>query len=311
MLTQKLIDTLLDGRLTDQQTFVCGNYRGYYLLLQQVYGKAAPYALTLHAHAEHDPGNASLAAQLNTIKLASKNLKEVEVGPYACTLYLQAATLKKLVAVINEIVPQITSYLETGNYRTGCANCGKEADLANYCINGWNTYLCSDCANEVAAQLEENKAYVQAQNSNIIAGAVGAFLGALVGAAVYVLMYRLGYISALGGLVMAVLALLLYEKFGGCLDKKGVICCIVILVLMVYVSNRLAWAWEAYDALKDYGWSFTDCFRDLSYILEESELTGSFYKDLAIGLAFTALGAARKIIDAFRQSSGSYTMVKK
>ena len=43
---------------------------------------------------------------------------------------------------------------------------------------------------------------------------------------------------------------------GGHLDKKGVVISSVIMVVMIYFGNRIAWSWDAYDALKDQGFTF-------------------------------------------------------
>lgn len=48
----------------------------------------------------------------------------------------------------------------------------------------------------------------------------------------------------------------------------------------------------------------------LDNILDLSELTGSYYSELFIGYGLTLLCSVRRIIDAFRTSSGSYRMKK-
>lgn len=60
------------------------------------------------------------------------------------------------------------------------------------------------------------------KRENIVAGAVGAFLGAMLGGACIVMLGQLGYVAALSGMVMAVCALKGYELLGGRLSVKGV-----------------------------------------------------------------------------------------
>lgn len=50
---------------------------------------------------------------------------------------------------------------------------------------------------------------------NVVAGAVGAFLGSLIGVACIVLVNQLGYVASICGLVMAVCCLKGYALLGG------------------------------------------------------------------------------------------------
>ena len=79
---------------------------------------------------------------------------------------------------------------------------------------------------------------------------------------------------------------------------------------MIFFANRLSWTWDVYDALKDEGYTFSECYQYLDDILDLSELTGSYYSELFIGYGLTLLCSVRRIIDAFRTSSGSYRMKK-
>lgn len=149
-------------------------------------------------------------------------------------------------------------------------------------------------ANEpVQSQPQENI------KSNLAAGLVGAFLGSLIGCALWILIWRMGYIAGIAGFVIGVCALKGYEKLGKTLDIKGAIVTVILMIVMIFLANKLAWSWDAYDALKDYGWTFFDVFRNLDYIMEESAITSYYYKDLVIGYFLTALSSFKLIIGAF------------
>lgn len=135
--------------------------------------------------------------------------------------------------------------------------------------------------------------------SNLAAGIVGAFLGALIGCVLWILIWKLGYIAGIAGFVIGVCALKGYELLGKSLDIKGAIVTVIIMIIMIFLANKLAWSMDAYDALKDYGWTFFDSFQNLDYILEESELTSAYIKDLVIGYFLTALSSFKLIINAF------------
>jgi len=213
--------------------------------------------------------------------------------------------------MINSVVDPLIQYLHGGNYQPCCESCGSTQEyLSNYEVNGSYHYLCTSCAQQIEQNLQQNQQTTRAKKSNLVAGLVGAFVGSLIGCVLWVLIYRLGYIAGIAGAVTAICALRGYELLGGHLDRKGVIISTVMMLVMIFFANRLSWTWDAYDALKDEGYTFSECYQYLDNILDLSELTGSYYSELFIGYGLTLLCSVRRIIDAFRTSSGSYRMKK-
>ena len=93
-------------------------------------------------------------------------------------------------------------YLSENKFISGCGNCGRQDVALNLCsINGEMDFLCPDCFGKVNQSLEMNRQAKKAIKSNPVAGIVGAFLGALAGAVLWVLIYQLGYIAGIAGLV--------------------------------------------------------------------------------------------------------------
>ncbi|MCH5321478.1 MAG: hypothetical protein J1E36_06915 [Eubacterium sp.] len=192
-----------------------------------------------------------------------------------------------------------------------CMNCKtKDAQIDCYEINGEKCYLCSDCVGKVEADLIDKKQEILSKKSKFLPGLVGALLGSLIGCVVYFFAFRLGFLAAITGLITAVCALKGYELLGGALDKKGVFTSVIVIILSVFFANKIAWSYEAYSELKDYGADFFNCFRSLNLILQESELTGSYYIDLAVAYLMTILGAFGNIKKAFKSSTGSYKIKK-
>lgn len=137
--------------------------------------------------------------------------------------------------------------------------------------------------------------------SNVITGIIGAFIGSLVGVAVWVFIYNLGYIAAISGLIMTICVLTCYDKLSGKLDRKGVIISFIIVIVMIYMANRICYATEIYKAYKDYGYTPLDSFKAVSDLLTDSEIRRSFYFDLALGYVFGILGSFRRFAAAFRE----------
>lgn len=149
----------------------------------------------------------------------------------------------------------------------------------------------------------ETQSIAIAPKSNLAAGLVGAFLGSLVGVVAWFIIYQLGFIAGLAGLIAAVCAMKGYEKFGKVLDKKGVISCIIIVLIVIFLANKLCWTWEIYQIYQEEGFTFFDSFIYADQIISFSDATGYYYLDLLIGYALTAWASYKNIIEAFKQAN--------
>ena len=124
--------------------------------------------------------------------------------------------------------------------------------------------------------------------SNVVTGIIGALLGSLVGVALWVGIYKLGYIAGIAGAIMIVSAMFGYEKLGGSLDLKGIIISVVICIGMIYISERICISMELYEEFKDYKYyfgdvSFSDCYKSMFAILKDAEKESVFWGELGIG----------------------------
>lgn len=309
-LAEKIRAQILNGSLADHDGILAGYCRGFYVSLAM---DMQNFYITVNCSKENDPGNAALSSFLEQTRMSNKkHIIALSVLPYRFTLTVREPELpKNSPKRINGVMEPILNYLALNAYGSGCGCCGESAkQLGLWQINGESVYLCDDCAGEVERGLAENQAEVKSQKSNLIAGLVGAFLGSLIGVVLWVIIGKLGYISGIAGLVMGICTMKGYELLGKHLDKKGVIFCIIMMVVMVFIANKLTWSLSAYSELKDYEWTFGEVFRNLGYILSESGLMGSFLTDLGIGYLLTALASFSAIRNAFRASNGSYKIKK-
>lgn len=141
--------------------------------------------------------------------------------------------------------------------------------------------------------------------SVFITGLIGAIIGSLIGVAAWVLIYKLGFIAGIAGAITAICAMKGYKILGKVLDKKGVILSIIITIVMIYIANRISWAWEIFVVYtKDFGEdiTFLDAFLNVDGVVQGSDLTLVYYKDLIIGYILTACASYRNIIHAFRET---------
>lgn len=309
MIKESLRTKILNGSLKDYKNYLAGCYQEFYITIDF----AAPYYLVrVNASSPNDSQNALLAAYLEQQKNSNQALVKSEVYNHAFLLTIKEPNLKKnLPDVLNGLLNPILTYLSANGYATGCENCATQTEQLNcYEINGMHHYVCNSCASQIQGALQQNQQAIRSQKSNLIPGLVGALIGSLIGAVLWVVIYRLGYIAGIAGAVTAVCALKGYELLGKNLDRKGVVGSVIIMIIVLYFANRVAWSLEAYTVFKESGATFSDCYRSLSDILELADATGAYIKDLLIGYGLTALASYRNIIDAFKSSSGSFSIKK-
>lgn len=311
MLSKKLCSQLLDGNMTDHNQYISGTCRGFYVTVNTT--ENGMFSFQISAHSENDPGNAVLRSFVESRKSATEQIQSVCVNDNSVTVVSTRTFLaKKIPEHLNEAIMPIIDYLANNRYVSGCMQCGTQYSQVDcYNINGAHSYLCSDCAGKIEGALFDRKQDILSKKSNLIQGVVGALLGSLIGCVVYFLIWQIGYVAAIAGLITAVCTFKGYEMFGGVIDKKGAFACIIVILFSVFFANQLVWAYEAYSVLKEYDVSFFDCFRAVKDIVSESsELTGQYYGNLVMAYLMTALGSYRSIVNVLKSSTGSFSVKK-
>lgn len=133
------------------------------------------------------------------------------------------------------------------------------------------------------------------ENDNKVLGTVGALIGALISMGVYLLLGRLGVIAAIAGFVAFIAIFGGYYFLAKDISKVGIIICVVILILTVYVSNRLDWAISISGELKKYGSDYDEftvsyCYKNISAILALADAKGRYILNLVLSYVFTVVG---------------------
>lgn len=210
--------------------------------------------------------------------------------------------VKKEIVKMEECMDAVINSLVSSGVGTGCAHCGSDEPLQISLHETVAKFICPNCLQGVneQIQMEASKPKVK---SSIVPGTIGALLGSLVGVIVWFIIYRMGYISAIGGLAMAVGAMWGYEKLGRSLDVKGIIISVVIVLGMVYITNRLCWSYELKSVLEDYttdNVSLGDCFRNLENVVKEVACEADYYGDLAKGYILTIVGLVSMVVGSFK-----------
>jgi len=155
-----------------------------------------------------------------------------------------------------------------------CKNCGSLIEEG--------AAVCGSCG----------EAVVKRKNENVITGFVGALIGALIGGAIIILLSQLGYIASVSGLVLAVCTLKGYELLGGGMSWKGIVICILLMVVTPYLADRIDWAIVICREYADYGVTFAEGFALVPEFLAEGAIEmGMYVKNLLMIYGFALLGA--------------------
>ena len=160
-------------------------------------------------------------------------------------------------------------------------------------------YGFSDNTNEgeqVAAPAVEPSAPVE---ENILGGIVGAFLFSLIGGVVWFLLYQIGFLAAISGVVGVVCAIKGYAVFGKCESKRGIIISTIVAFLVIVLAWYLCFAYDVYLAYQawyeegeiDYTISVFDAISQGHIYFTDPAIAIGYFKDLAIGLLCCVIGA--------------------
>lgn len=139
-----------------------------------------------------------------------------------------------------------------------------------------------------------------AVRENILAGFVGAFLFSLGGGVLYFLLYQMGFIAGICGLVTFVLANFGYGRLSG--NKKGdsipgLVASIIMLILVIFLAEYLCVAYEIYRVYSDelFEITFFDVVRVMPDFLSEGEILSAFIGDLVFAYALGAVASISTI----------------
>lgn len=148
-------------------------------------------------------------------------------------------------------------------------------------------------------QLPLSPQIVDEPQENVFAGAVGAFLFALAGGIVWFILYLLGFLAAISGIVGVVCAIKGYEIFAHKESKKGVIISVVMAAVVLVIAWYFTLAYDVCEAYKewyaeglvDFTLTFAESLRVAPEFLKEPEIRKGYLIDLGLGLLFCVAGS--------------------
>ena len=140
---------------------------------------------------------------------------------------------------------------------------------------------------------------------NVLAGVVGAFLFALAGGVLWFVLYLVGFLASISGLVAAVCAIKGYSVFAKKESTKGIIIAVVIALVVMVIAWYCGLAYDIVQAYKmwfeageiDYTINFFDAIRNAHIFLADPEIGIGYFVDLAITILLCAVGAGSYVVN--------------
>ena len=127
---------------------------------------------------------------------------------------------------------------------------------------------------------------------NVLLGLIGALVGAILGGASIILLSQLGYIASISGFILAVCTLKGYELLGKRLSRKGIVLCIILMVVTPFVADWIDWAIFLMKDYSEYGLTLVDSCIMLGELMAEGYVDMFEYaKNLGMIYLFVILGA--------------------
>jgi len=152
-----------------------------------------------------------------------------------------------------------------------------------------------------------------AVQENVVAGIVGAFLFALSGGIVWYLLYQIGFIAGISGIIGVICAIKGYALFAKKESVKGVVIAVVMTVLVLAIAWYICLAQDVYTVHQewfaageiDYTLTFFESVRYAYLWLAEPEILLPYLGDFGLGLLFCVGGAFTSIRNAIRAAKAA------
>ncbi|MGN0131051.1 MAG: hypothetical protein ACI4AA_01265 [Lachnospiraceae bacterium] len=291
----------------DKSGLAYGLLNGYFVLIQQHPTVEARHLICLWAKPANDASASAAVDYLNQCPARFQYLRTSSYNGTKIVAEFQGTGFqwgKNYVPCMESFLREITTYCRNNDFLPCCEGCGTQFGLNLYQLDGSPHMFCSSCYTGVTAQIQQNAIQKKKLGSgNVIGGIIGALLGSLLGVAAWVIIYELGYISALGGLIMVVCSMKGYELLGGRLNKLGIALSCIISVLMLFFAEQVCLSIEICKALSDF--TFIEAFQSVPFFLSQSEIMAAAAQDVFIGLLLMVVAAFATVKQAYKENSAS------
>ena len=299
--TKKIYETF--GLVEKEKNVFYGVYRGYELTL------AVNQQFFVHLNFFAD-GNVKAQAVRVFHTASNQTMTNVGVSVYGLAATVNGMTTNSIMKKITEKLDATIAYLNVNEAKgVGyCPCCGEECDLLKTIrVNDVYVSLDDKCYNEVAKVAAVEEQHYNEQPNNYLKGFLGAILGAGIGAVAWIVLYYIGFLSALTAVLAVFLGNYFYVKFGGKANNvKNIIVAGVSLVVLVLACVGIYYV-EVGSVIAANNLNMTP----FELIFSDEELTGYFVYDMAMNVIFTIIGVVAQVASTKRNDQSSRTRVSR
>ena len=153
-----------------------------------------------------------------------------------------------------------------------------------------------------------------AQSPDYLRGSLFALVGPVLGVIVWVLVWKLGFIAALAGFLMAVVTAKAYEKGAGRVDRRGAYTILTLVMVGIAVSLLAVMASDLMDAVFEQDAEakaagpvslltnpqFWNVYLDT--LLHDISVLQSYAADFAISIGLAFLGVFQTLREVFKST---------
>lgn len=203
------------------------------------------------------------------------------------------ATAKSFAEKIHALLPELLSYLHNNGYENCCEISRAVGATVGCMTSGVPQLLAPDLFAEVSRKAEQNERVRAEMPENIGRGILGAVIGGVIGAAVIVLIGQLGYVAALSGMVLGYCTIGGYRRGAGKLSAVGIAVSVVVMLLAVYLGNRVD---IAISAVQELDLTFGQAFAWMHELVDAD----AYRSNLITLYLFSAIGAVPAAFNAHK-----------
>ena len=157
---------------------------------------------------------------------------------------------------------------------------------------------------------EEKMKKVNGEEENVLFGIVGAFLFSLAGGVLYYVLYQVGYLAAVSGLIGVICAIKGYALFAKKESVRGIVIAIImatmVLVLAWYccLSNDVYLAYQEWYANGEVEYALT-FFESVGVAYLFLADAPGYFADLGISLLLAAVGCGSYVVRMVKKAKAN------
>lgn len=209
--------------------------------------------------------------------------------------------IKKLPGILDSILNVIDSNNVLGIGYCPVSGNQLDVDTKKYNVEWLRITLDSNSVENINAIIEEeNKDFDEAPN-NYLRGTFGALIGAAVGVVSLIILFFMGFISALSAFISIILGTFLYKKFGGKQNRMMIVIVASISIVAMLLSVFLLYLFFGMVLAPEYGFR-TSGFAAFAEMMTIPEFSAEFLSNLGMTFLFSILGVIGQIVTLFKNT---------